>query len=445
MRTLKLILAGAVVAGLAGCQPDNPPLTGPQREPLPKADYQVAETSAKGLTVTFDTRVDILFVIDDSKSMRAHQQNLSANINKFVDAFANVNAIDFHIAYTRVHDRLRYGPIVQPSCGGVLNFEPSGTLSELKGLPPGGRRYLSKEDKDFRGILKSNLDPEVNLSLVKPFVNPDPRNPSVCAQGPENEESFFPLINALEDPTRVDGPNKGFRRPGAFFVAILVSDAKDESVNYGLTPEEVVRRLAENTGEAATGKKRFRIYSVAISSGTLIGTSKEPGVCMPDPAFADGVNTPAEQKKHGGLYRWPAKRAVEPGENPLETVARLTEDQTSPKEGQVLSICSPNYGTTLAKYGFQVQQDTLTDVTLRLPHRPQQFDPKSAEYATKRLRVFIGDAELTENVEWNYNPRDVAVVVYGQKIKWDKYPNEKIRVSYTPVDDTLKTTTPLRP
>src|SRR4051812_48472685 len=104
MKNMKILIAALGLLGLVACQPHDPEMTNPSpaiapKLPEPKIDRKTTEVTADGLVVTYDSRVDILFVIDDSRSMQAHTENLSRNIQAFVDGFAKNNAIDFHIGY----------------------------------------------------------------------------------------------------------------------------------------------------------------------------------------------------------------------------------------------------------------------------------------------------------------------------------------------------------
>jgi hypothetical protein len=434
----KLVITAATAALLSACQATNPPLTAPPRPPQPKIDYQTVTETADGLSVSFDPRVDILFIIDDSGSMRAHQQNLSRNINKFVESIAQVKTIDFHIGYTVVHDSTRYGTAVPPVCPpgsdapGRVNYLDPGSLNELQGpaAPKDGRRYVTKDD-DFRAVLSATLDPQQNPKLVKELID----DPSKCQYGAQEEESFTPLLGALDNPVILNGPNKGFRRDGALFVAVIVSDAKDAAVSQGrLTPETVAVRIARATGEGKYGQKRFRVFAVAIKPGSRQdqkNVSYKGQSCEADPAFA----LSSYQDPRGTHYRWPSNHVIGEDENPLATLAKLTEDPGG--ADQVLSICDKNYGETLARFGTQIKQDALTDIEIDLPRRPQITDDPA-----KKLRVFLGDIELDSSL-WRFDLNNLRVVVYGQKIDWNKYANSKVRVQFTPVDDSRSTSKPL--
>lgn len=411
MKSLKLSAWVAAAIVLAGCQADSPTLVG---TPKPKIDYN---TQAVGKTIQvekFDNRVDVLFVIDDSASMANHQRNLSRNIHRFVSALTSIKSIDFHIGYTVAHDRRRYGPIVPRTCpDGRLNWEQPGTLKELKGLS--GRRYVTRED-NFLTILRDNLDPQKNPSLVKALVNP---GPGACAYGPEYEELFTPLLGALDNLE----PNRGFRRPGAMFVAILLSDAKDDS---GYEPHEVLKQIERKVGSKNAGKRRSRIYAVAYKPGFKIGTNESSHrTCKPDPAW----------KNNDG--KWPTSRTIEKDENPLAVLARLSQEQDDEsKIDQVLSICSSNYGDMLASFGNQVRRDTLSDIEIKLNSRPQ-FTNESG----KEMAVFVGPHRLKPNHDWFYDSQNMSIWIMTKGLNPEILSDgQEIKIHYTPVQEGRRTT-----
>src|SRR5471030_1247921 len=88
----KLLLGLAVIIVLAssGCRPANPKYETVVPAPQP------VEVGAKLLKLDVTPKVDILVIIDNSKSMKKHQDNLAANIQGFVDAFAKNKLLDFH-------------------------------------------------------------------------------------------------------------------------------------------------------------------------------------------------------------------------------------------------------------------------------------------------------------------------------------------------------------
>ncbi len=452
-----VVVALCALTMLSACRSENPPLTGPPKQPiniLPK-EHPLDDQAKEGLTVAYDPRVDILFVIDDSASMLKHQQNLKDNLHMFVDQFAKTAGIDFHIGFTNVYDRLRYGIAggVPQTCGSLNltrrpegwaptthNWDIAGTLQPMLDTSGklNGRRFVTKDD-DYAAILNNTLDPLINKTLIKELIpnksNADDfkrvgtsfvlKDTNICPYGPENEELFTPLVNAVEGLGPIAETNKGFRREGALFVAILLSDANDAS---GLTPEEVNARIAKAVGVDNEGRKRYRIFSVAMKPGTIVDMSQN-SKCKPDPVW---------KAKHG--------QVIGAVDNNLANLARLTEDGSLPAESQILSICDDNYGDALAKYGAQVRQDILHDVVIELPHRPQVTSNPD-----KKLNLFLEipggsptKLALKEHEQWDYNAQDVTVIVYAKKVDWKSYPGAKIHVNYTPVvDETSKDSVPI--
>ena len=117
----------------------------------------------------------------------------------------------------------------------------------------------------------------------------------------------------------------------------------------------------------------------------------------------------------------------------MATLAILSGDEG--KGGsQVLSICDRNYGESLARFGNQIKQDALTDIEIPLSRRPQITDDPN-----KKLRVLLGGSPLPQEY-WQFELERLRIVIFGQKIDWNRFANAKIEVLYTPVDDAGKNT-----
>ena len=428
---------------LAACQNENGSLTGipkPAEAPIQRSKVQV---TADGLEIAApDPRVDVLFVIDDSDSMKAHQENLSLNVGQFVDALSKTRNVDFHIGYTLIYDRSRYGAghVVPPVCPadsdapGRVNYYDPGTLVPLKGPNlPEGRRFVTNAD-DYKTILTESLDPKKDTTLIKNLINPKAGDTKTCAGGAEQEESFLPLLGTVENPG-LSG-NAGFRRPGAFFVAIILSDAKDGGVTAGeYTPEGVAARIARAVGQKNDGVKKFRVFSVAIKPGSTMDGSKNVNYkgesCEADPAFSKS----SYALPNGIHYTWPVGTISE-NANPLATLARLTEDADHATD-QVLSICDSNYGEALANFGNQVGQDILPNIEFIIPRTEVEHQ------SGKGLQILLGQQPLDPSL-WYLDQASLRVVVYSQQIDWKKYAGQKIRAVFVPVNDASPWTKALK-
>jgi hypothetical protein len=395
-------------------------------------DRAEAVKTAQTPPIKFNPYVDILFVFDNSDSMKKHAAAVAKEIDKFTAELQRHDVTDFHIGITFVYDRTLpqfCGP--QTKDPGHKVYNDSGSL-EVLSPALGERHYVTRQD-DFVGIIRAKL---LDKDFIPTFIPFHENEPTVCAQGPEREESAKPMLDALRNPalSAKGGPNYGFRRPGAAFVAILVSDAKDEAITDGkISVDQVIAELQQAAGSTPQ-KKLARIFAVAVKPGSvqhgpLVGIDGH--LCKPDPAFQVRVQT-----KSGFQDLWPSSRTIEPADSPLAQLAMATEDKGDKHVDQVMSICDPNYGETLARYGAAIEQQAIEDIVIPLERPPQEYAPGSKEQAEKGLAVFLGGVELPTNV-WSPEIIDgrYAVTIKTSQINWKKFDrNSEFTVRFTPVD-----------
>ena len=182
-------LGCALALGLTACSNADPKLVLPAR-PVP-AKPGPAPTSAVGRVTSEKGPVDILFVIDDSRSMGAHQQQLSANVGLFVQQFAGAS-LDYHIGVTTSSTSLEvdWGQSFPWGDGKLM-----GTTTVIDRNTPNG------------------------LSLLQ-------NNMIVGIGGNGHERFFVPVKQALTEPN-LSGPNAGFYRPDATLAIVMITDATD--------------------------------------------------------------------------------------------------------------------------------------------------------------------------------------------------------------------------
>lgn len=176
------------VALVAGCSKTGDKFQFPFREVNQKVKGDPTEA--------YDPRVDILFVIDNSGSMMSHQENLSKNINLFVNQFNKVEGLDFHVGVLNT-DMGTFGGIGSNCCG------------VLQGTP----RYVDRSTPAVEEVLAQNM--------------------LLGTDGSGFEESFSPVMAALTEPL-LSGMNKGFYRAGAYLAIVFITDAEDQSDNVSV-------------------------------------------------------------------------------------------------------------------------------------------------------------------------------------------------------------------
>lgn len=155
-------------------------------------------------TVSFNPKVDILFVVDDSGSMDSHQNNLSRNIRLFTQEIQKTTFLDYHIgvvttsmdgASARYCDRT--GGYGARACG-------DGRLVRYKTQVP----YVDNNTPNALSVLEDNL---------------------IVGTSGSAEEMMFDPIKAALTPPLINNENAGFLRPDATLAIIFVTDAEDQS------------------------------------------------------------------------------------------------------------------------------------------------------------------------------------------------------------------------
>lgn len=145
---------------------------------------EVSQTQAD--IVSFNPKVDILFVIDNSRSMEQVQNELSKNAYLFSNAISKVSLLDLHVG------------IVSTDMYNCTN-----DCGELLGNP----KFVTQRTKNLADVLAKKI--------------------LIGTSGWGGEEMFSPVIENL---TKITVPaNAGFYRQEAFFAVIFITDAKEQS------------------------------------------------------------------------------------------------------------------------------------------------------------------------------------------------------------------------
>lgn len=366
-----------------GCQNESRPLT-----PAP-VEYGEQTGSAKPVEIRINPQVDIIFVIDDSGSMREHQANLARNIDHFVEGFAKNSIIDPHIGVMTVWDSdrygfldiesekmLRYGVVPEFNRHGERSYFPLGELRPLKGpseaLKAQPSNYIIKAP-DFIEVLRESL--KVGVSEFERKTGPQKD-----AKGPELEEVFTPLMAALL-PGRINGANKGFLRKNSHLVVVFVTDANDASI---ISADQMYQFLQE-----LKGRNNFSIFGV-------LSPSAPKANCRQD-------NSGPPLKIEKLIYR---------------------------SGGTVLNMCS-NYAAKLAEMGQMVQDRTVGEIQIPLKRIP----------VLESIELTYGSSKIPQsNTEgWSYDGENVPRIIIRGAAKWTYEKDAKILLKYEPVNPARPT------
>jgi len=146
----------------------------------------VSKNETFGQNYTYNNKVDILWVVDNSSSMQQHQSRLSDQIPEMVTKLNSLK-MDYHMG------------VVTSSMGGDL---PDG--GKLIGSP----KYLTPSTANLAAVLRSRL---------------------IVGQAGSNNEKGLESAETVLSSAYASGEGKGFLREDALLVVIVLSDEEDKS------------------------------------------------------------------------------------------------------------------------------------------------------------------------------------------------------------------------
>jgi hypothetical protein len=380
MMKLKLSsIISAVIMGslLAGCAPKDPFMgaTTPLGEKSPERTSAVVPGK-----IEVQPKVDVLFVIDTSESMLKHQENLKANIDRFVEAFKVNKGVDFHIGVISIWDSNRYGKVV------AAPF-PLGKLRGLKdpqhpGEVVSGVPYVTRAER-FSEILGESLKLGIENRYVRDangkivHVNGKTQD----AGGPEFEDMFTPILPALGEQ------NGDFYRSDAHLAVVIVTDADDAS-EPAITPDKLFQDLVDKKGS----EDLVSIHAAVALDGCPV----DPGLESIDPVTG--------------------KKTVERPEKILSLVQM--------SHGSYMNLCDPNYGDKLGEVGRVIEQKATRLIQVSLDHTPEDGT----------LQVTYNGKPLPIGKAWSYDKKFWRVQIHGDDPIFASAPGGEIGIVYTPLD-----------
>lgn len=193
-----------------------------------------------GQQVTYDKRIDVLFVVDNSSSMGVYQDKLAQQVPVLIDSLLSLK-LDLHLG------------VATTSMGGAL---PNG--GQLIGSPT----FLTDQT--------SNLKTEL-VNRIKQGQN-----------GSDLERGLDSLMKVIS-PAYYNGHGAGFFREGALFAIIVLSNEDDKSSDFS-TVAAFANKLDQFKGFYDDGTRRWSLNFVGVQSlsGSCASSDltdyKEPGV-----------------------------------------------------------------------------------------------------------------------------------------------------------------------
>ncbi|XGC82200.1 hypothetical protein ACES2L_06845 [Bdellovibrio bacteriovorus] len=349
----------------------------PQMEHVPEQTFEWITEDGGQSQLEFNPRVDILFVVDNSDSMKSAQENLVKNIDGFTARITKNKMIDYHIGVMSVWDSSeRYAKA-------NANSYQIGELRLVKGGRNQNYRFVTKADG--KGVLASTL----NIG-VAPFEK----------GGPEVEEMFSPLAAAIEKTGR-GATNEDFFREDAQLVVVLVSDADDGTKD--LDPEQLAQKLVEFKGGNAN---KVSAYGVLVRPED--GDQHKDWALRIHPKYHPEcfVTVKQTQRNNGTCTGFGPERLE-------KFIVKANEGQgltpTQIRKNRIMSIVSPTFGSDLAKIGSDITVKTL-EKKIFLSQRP-----RAEKNGKLQVRVRYGNQLIPQSANggWLYNPEDNSIHLSG--------------------------------
>ncbi|MDE0151158.1 MAG: hypothetical protein OXK80_01500 [Bdellovibrionales bacterium] len=304
--------------------------------------------------------VDIIFVIDNSRSMHVEHTNIANQFDQFLD---DIRYLDYRIAMMTVD--------ISDSPNNKDRTYQDGYFIEFKR----GQKYLSNADR-------SSSQHDENIRLFKSAVK---RPESIeCMQAgkadecPDDERAICALNKSLDISSQRD-----FFRKTAHLMVIILSDEDERSseeyrrqqwqlnrIDYRLTgcddPRNFYSRVSQRIG-LHTG---ISVHAIIIPPGD------ERCLQEQDDELGKGY--------YGELY----ERFADPDGSVLREFPYITP-------GQVLSICDRSFGAQLGRLSDYLQEP----LPITLPCEPYRVQ-----------NVQLVDGGSSENVRYELNGKNLTIL-----------------------------------
>jgi hypothetical protein len=192
-----LFLSAVVLFVCAGCGKDKLTNTLPPGERVDTYTQQAA------------SKIDVLWVVDDSGSMAPRQENLARNLSSFMTEFTR-NSVDYRIAVTTTDIFIEAGRFVGSPA--VLTPKTPNVLAAFASAVKVGTDGSPYEAGMQGGLLAIEKQQATNAQAVSTCQAKCPANDGTC-----------------RGACTTDDANFTFLRPDAYLYVIFISDEEDES------------------------------------------------------------------------------------------------------------------------------------------------------------------------------------------------------------------------
>jgi hypothetical protein len=321
---------------------DNP--TNPGTEP-----YAGLALVSDVSTFQTNSKVDILWIVDSSGSMREEQTYLGQNFSSFVARLTQSNT-DFRMGVTTTD---------------VCDNQNPGSV-------PVGQRYCPTLDGQASSHLRGSLVGALGSKVLTP-TTPDIQAKFLSyANVGINGSSFEHGLTAgkMAIQKSLSGQNEGLIRLDAFLAVIVVSDEEDDGIGLGMTDSYT----GQNFVQAGLTSYRYTSDDFIQDTRSLKGAGN----------FSVSTIT--------GTRNTDGRMCTSAHSQPLEEGTQYIN--AAKKTGGIIqSICETNWSASLASIGQDITAQSSQIVLTKAP------------YASS-IKVFINGVQTTS---WSYNSGNNAI------------------------------------
>lgn len=208
-------------------------------------------------TDSVNTKIDILWVIDNSGSMRTSQEDLANNFQSFISNFQSkgydfqmaVTTTDAYLANSRYQSFYDYDGIYGDYSQKYFYELPQGDKALFRDGVPGG-------SQTGQPILSHQSNPLESLFQINILQGID---------GWGYERAFESMVETLDHPM-----NQGLLRPDSFFAVIIVTDEDDFSTadyswsSTSYNPIQTYVDYLDNLTGTSGVSRRYNVNNISI-------------------------------------------------------------------------------------------------------------------------------------------------------------------------------------
>jgi hypothetical protein len=201
--------------------------------PMPTIMCKPVESDLFTLPPKTKKPIDVLFVIDDSASMKNDQEAVAANFKSFISSFVT-NEVDFHLGTV------------------TTDMVKAGKKGELVVIPgTSSLRFLSKQTHATEAKLQEAFEAMVNVGV----------------NGSPDEKGLPAAKAALSAPLTADGgTNAGFLRPEADLGIVFIADEDDHDSATVASYATFFKGLKSDIAAVS-------VSSIALQNGIICSTA----------------------------------------------------------------------------------------------------------------------------------------------------------------------------